>query len=210
MINKSFGEKIKYFFYTMSHPMDGFYWIRHQERGSVLLSIILVILFSLTFTINRLYSGFVINTTDIRMVDSLYELIGVLACFLLICISNWSVTCLMNGEGRLKDIAIAVGYGTFPITVAINLATIISHFIADGEQVFYMLVMGIGIAYGLILILMGIMQIHNYSLGKTLITVFLTLLALLVILFLLLLLSNLLGAVFNFFRSIYQEIIFKA
>lgn len=210
MADNSFSGKIKYFFYTLSHPMDGFYWIRHQERGSVLLSFILVVLFSFTFTINRLHSGFVINNTDIRSVDSFYELIGVLACFALICISNWSVTCLMNGEGRLKDIAVAIGYGTFPMTVLINVATLISHFVADGEEVFYTLVMGVGIAYGLIVILIGIMQIHNYSLGKTLITLFLTLVSLLIIVFLLLLLSNLLGAVFNFFRSVYQEIVFKA
>lgn len=210
MTEKSFGNKVKYFFYTMSHPMDGFYWIRHQERGSVLLAILLVVFFSISFTVNRLLAGFVINETDVRHVDSFYELCGVLACYLLICVSNWSVTCLMNGEGRLKDIAVAVGYGTFPIALGINLSTIISHFIADGEEVFYSLVMGVGIAYGVILIVIGIMQVHNYSLGKTLITFFLTVIALLIIIFLLLLLSNLLGSVFNFFRSIYQEIIFKA
>lgn len=210
MTEYSFGDKVKYFFYTMSHPMDGFYWIRHQDRGSVLLSIILVVLFSLSFSLNRLLSGFVINEVDVRNVDSLYELLGILASFLLICVSNWSVTCLMNGEGRLKDIAIAVGYGTFPITIGLILSTIVSHFLADGEEVFYGLILGVGIAYGVIIVLMGIMQAHNYSLGKTLVTLFLTLLALLIIVFLLLLLSNLLGSVYNFFRSVYQEIIFKA
>jgi hypothetical protein len=86
----------------------------------------------------------------------------------------------------------------------------VSHFLAEGEQVFYTLIVGVCIAYGLLLMMMGIMQVHNYSLGKTLITVLLTFVAFLIIVFLILLLSNLLGSVVNFFVSVYRELIFKA
>lgn len=202
-------EKWSYMFYTISHPMDGYYWIRHRDRGSVPIAILMVILFSICFTANRLLASFVVNDLDPRGIDSLYELIGVLAFYLLICVSNWSITCLMNGEGRLKDIAIAVGYGTVPISVVLVAATIISQFIADDEQAFYTILIGVGIAYGLIMILVGIMQVHNYTLGKTLLTLFLTFVAMFIIVFLLLLLSNLLGMVYNFFHSIYTEIVFR-
>lgn len=202
-------EKWKYMFYTISHPMDGYYWIRHAERGSVPLAILMVIVFSICFTANRLLASFVVNDLDPREVDSLYELCGVLAFYLLICVGNWSITCLLNGEGRLKDIAIAVGYATVPISVVLAAATVISQVIADDEEAFYGLLLAVGIAYGLIMMLIGIMQVHNYTLGKTLLTLFLTIVAMLIIVFLLLLLSNLLGMVFNFFRSIYTEIIFR-
>ena len=202
-------EKWKYMFYTITHPMDGYYWIRHQERGSVPIAILMVILFSVSFSTNRLLASFVVNDVDPRVVDSFYELMGVLAAYLLLCVSNWSITCLMNGEGRMKDIAIAVGYGTVPITMMMCLGTLVSQFVADDEQAFYVMIIGAGIAYGLIMILVGIMQVHNYTLGKTLVTLFLTLVAMFIIIFLLLLLSNLLGMVVNFFRSIYTEIIFR-
>ena len=202
-------EKWKYMFYTITHPMDGCYWIRHQDRGSVPIAILMVILFSVSFSVNRLMAAFVVNDVDPRGVDSFYELMGVLAAYLLLCVSNWSITCLMNGEGRMKDIAIAVGYGTVPITIMMFLGTLVSQFVADDEQAFYVMILGVGIAYGLIMILVGIMQVHNYTLGKTLVTLFLTLVALFIIIFLLLLLSNLLGMVVNFFRSIYTEIIFR-
>lgn len=202
-------EKWQYMLYTISHPMDGYYWIRHAERGSVPLAILLVVIFSCCFTANRLLASFVVNDLDPRTVDSLYELMGVLAFYLLLCVSNWSITCLMNGEGRMKDIAVAVGYGTVPISFVLVLATIVSQFIADDEQAFYTLLLVVGIAYGVIMILVGIMQVHNYTLGKTLLTLFLTVLAMLIIIFLLLLLSNLLGMVVNFFRSVYTELIFR-
>lgn len=202
-------EKWQYMLYTISHPMDGYYWIRHRDRGSVPLAILMVIVFSCCFTANRLLASFVVNDLDPRTVDSLFELIGVLSFYLLLCVSNWSITCLMNGEGRMKDIAIAVGYGTVPISFVLVLATIVSQFIADDEQAFYTLILVIGIAYGVIMILIGIMQVHNYTLGKTLLTLFLTVLAMLIIIFLLLLLTNLLGMVVNFFKSVYTELIFR-
>lgn len=202
-------DKWRYMLYTISHPMDGFYWIRHQERGSVPLALLMVLLFSASFTFNRLVSSFVVNDIDPRAVDSVYELFSIAALFLLLCVSNWSITCLMSGEGRLKDIAIAVGYGTVPMTFVLTAATILSKAVSDDEEVFYWMLIALGIAYGIILMLIGIMQVHNYTLGKTLLTLLLTILALFIIIFLLLLLSNLIGAVVNFFRSIYTELIFR-
>ena len=202
-------EKWSYMFYTISHPMDGYYWIRHRGYGSVPLAILMVFLFSCSFTANRLLASFVVNDLDPRGVDALYELMGVMSFYLLLCVSNWSITCLMDGEGRLKDIAIAVGYGTVPMTFVMVLSTIVSRFIADDEQAFYGILIGVGIAYGVIMMLVGIMQVHNYTLGKTLLTLLLTFLAALIIVFLLLLLSNLLGMVYNFFHSVYTELIFR-
>ena len=203
-------EKWQYVFYTMSHPMDGFYWIRHAEKGSVPIAIFLVMLFSISFTVNRLLASFVVNDLDPRGVDSLNELFGILIFYLLICVSNWSITCLMNGEGRMKDISIAIGYSTLPITIVLFMATILSQVVADDEQAFYTLLLVVGIAYGLILMLIGIMQVHNYTLGKTLITLVLTFVAMLIIIFVVLLLVNMLSMVWVFFQSIYTEIIFRS
>ncbi|MBQ9122767.1 MAG: YIP1 family protein [Lachnospiraceae bacterium] len=202
-------DKWKYMLYTVTHPMDGYYWIRHADRGSVPLAVLMVMIFGAMFTANRLLSSFVVNDIDPRSVDSLYEMIGVLVFFLLMCVSNWSVTCLMGGEGRMKDITIAVGYGTIPISVCLFLGTIVSQVVADEEQAFYGILIGVGIAYGLIMILVGIMQVHNYTLGKTLITIFLTFVAMLIIIFVVLLLSNMISLVWGFFRSVYTEIIFR-
>lgn len=202
-------EKLKYVFYTMSHPVDGYYWIRHIDKGSVPIAVILVMLFSFSFTLNRLKASFVVNELDPRTVDSLTELGGVLLLYILLCISNWSVTCLMQGEGRLKDIAIAIGYAMLPLIISFNLATLVSQFIADGEEAFYYLILGVGIAYGLIMMLIGIMQVHNYTLAKTLITLFLTLLAAFIIIFIGLLIVDLVTKVYNFFESLYIEIVFR-
>lgn len=209
-MKKAFSrEKWAYLRYTVSHPMEGFYWIRHQDRGSLPIAILMVVLFSLCFSLNRISANFIVNDVAPRTVDSLEELSGVLLLYLLICVANWSITCLMNGEGRMKDIAIAVGYSCAPLIPAFLLATAMSHVITVEEGAFYSIVIGAGVCYGLLMALIGIMQVHNYTLGKTLQTLLLTFIAILVIIFLCLLLADLIGQVINFFRSLYIEIIFR-
>lgn len=203
-------DKWKFVFYTVSHPADGYYEIRHRERGSVPIAIFLVILFSLSFSINRMSASFIVNDIDPRNVNALTELLAVLILYLLVCVGNWSITCLMEGEGRLKDIAIAIGYAMIPIIVCFTIGTIFSQFVAQNEGAFYWMIIGVGIAYGLMMMLIGIMQVHNYTLGKTLITIFLTFVAMFIIIFVVLLLADLINQVYQFFYSIYQELIFRA
>ena len=201
--------KWQYAFYTVSHPADGYYEIRHRERGSVPVAVLLVILFSLSFSINRTAASFIVNDVDPLDVNSLTELFAVLLLYGLFCVGNWSITCLMEGEGRLKDIAIAIGYAMTPMIVCFNLGTIVSQFVAQNEEAFYFMILGIGIAYGLFMMLIGIMQVHNYTFGKTLVTIFLTFIAMFIIIFVILLFMDLITQCYSFFYIIYQELIFR-
>lgn len=209
-MNKYFSkEKFKYAMYTVSHPMDAYYEIRHRERGSVSIAFILVILFALTFSINRMSASFIVNDVDPRDVNALTELMAVLLLFMLFCVGNWSITCLMEGEGRMKDIVTAVGYAMTPMIVTFNIATIISQLVTVDEAAFYSIIIGVGIAYSIIMALMGIMTVHNFTLGKTLVTILLTFVAMFIIIFVALLFADLISQVYNFFYSIYQELIFR-
>ena len=189
-------EKWQQLFYTVSHPSDGFYWIRHGEKGSVAIAILMVVLFGLCFTLNRLLAGFVVNDINERTVNALWKMSGVLMLYLLLCVGNWSI-------------AIAIGYSLLPMIVCYIAATIVSQFVAENEEAFYAIIIFLGTAYTLIMALIGIMQVHNYTLGKTLLTLLLTLVAVFIIIFLMMLIANFIGQVFGFVRSIYTELIFR-
>lgn len=202
-------EKWKFSFYCLTHPVDGFYEIRHRDRGSVPIAIIYVILYSLCYSVNRLASSFIVNDTNPRYVDAFSELVGVLLLYTLLCVGNWSITCLMSGEGRMKDISIIVGYSLLPMILTYIPATIISQIVAQNEEVFYYILIYVGTAYALLLMLLGIMTIHNYTLLKTLITVVLTFIAILIIIFCAMMISTLISQVVGFFKSIYTELLFR-
>lgn len=202
-------EKWSHLFYTVSHPADGYYWIRHQDKGSIPIAVLLVILYGIAFSMNRICASFIVNDIEPRTVNLAAELTGVVLLYFILCVGNWSVTCLMEGEGRFKDILIAVGYAMLPMLVTTVLATIVSQFVAENEEAFYTILMGIGTAYTVILLIMGIMQIHNYTMGKTLVTLFLTVVAMLILIFLALLVLNFITQVYTFLRGIYTELIFR-
>ncbi|MCL2019080.1 MAG: YIP1 family protein [Oscillospiraceae bacterium] len=204
-------SKIKFYYLrrVLTNPVDAFYEIRYRDYGSVPLALVCVLLFGLAFTLNRVLAGFIVNDVDPRTVNGLTEIGSVFILFVLFCVGNWSITCLMNGEGRLKDIMAVVGYSLVPLIVVLLPATFLSRLIAAGEEVFYFFAIGVGIAWTAILILMGIMTVHNYTLLKTLATLVLTLFAVFVLIFLALLLYDLINQVYVFFYSIYTEIVFR-
>lgn len=203
------SERFKYPLHTFSHPADGYYEIRHREMGSVPMAIIFVIIYSLCFSTNRIVASFVVNDVNIRDVNALTELIAVLALFFLFCVGNWSVTCLMGGEGRFKDIIIAVGYAMLPLIFTTIPATILSQGIAANEEAFYGILLGLGVAYALLMGFIGLMTVHNFTLGKTIIAVFLTFVAMFVIIFVLIMLTDLIDQVYEFFHSIYLELLYR-
>ena len=194
---------------VIAHPLDSFYEIRHRDYHSVPLALICVLLFAVMFTVNRIFTSFIVNDIDPRRVNGLTETGAVFMLFLLFCIGNWSITCLMSGEGRLKDIITVVGYSLIPLIALYLPATLLSHVIAAGEEVFYFLLIGVGIFWSAVLVLMGIMTIHNYTLFKTIITLVLTFVSMFILIFLGLLLTDLMNQLLTFLYSIYTELVFR-
>jgi len=209
MINAFSRPKFYYLKRVLSHPADAFYEIRHRDQGSVPIALLCVVLFSLCFTVNRIYASFIVNDVDPRSVDALMELSGVFVLFGLFCVGNWSVTCLMNGEGRFKDIIVVVGYALLPLLALYLPATALSQAIAAGEEAFYYAILGFGIVWSAVLVLMGIMTVHNYTLAKTLITLLLTFIAMLILIFIAVLIYDLINQIYIFGYSIYTELVFR-
>lgn len=203
-------EKLLYPFYVISHPFDGFYEVRHRGKGSVPVALLLIFLFGLSFSINRKYASFVVNLINPRMVDSRQEILGIFVAVLLFSAANWSITCLMEGEGRFKDIITVVGYSLLPMVLTLIPATIISWFIAADEEGIYGLLIKIPILLFLILLVIGIMTVHGFGFGKTLITIALTIVAMVCIVFIILLLVSLINQVIGFIDSAYTELILRA
>lgn len=203
-------EKLLYPFYVLLHPFDGFYEVRHRGKGSIPVALLLVFLFGLSFSLNRRYASFVVNMVNPRSVDSRAEIIGVYVAVLLFSAANWSITCLMEGEGRFRDILTVAGYALLPMVLTLVPATILSQFIASDEEGIYSLLIGIAIFFSAILFLIGIMVIHNFGFGKTLVTIVLTFISLVIIVFIILLLTSLVQQVMFFLESVYTELVLRA
>jgi hypothetical protein len=202
-------ERIKHPFYVIFHPFNGFWELKNEEKGTIRIALILLFLFALTNIIKRQMSGFSVNFNRLSELNSIDELKFVIIPFFLWCIANWSLTTLMDGEGKFKDIVMATGYSLVPF-ILINLPiTFISNFITLREASFYSLFEGIAYFWFLYLLFVGTMNAHQYSVSKTLVTMGLTLIVIGIIVFLGLLFFSLTQQIINFVMTIYYELTFR-
>lgn len=202
-------DVLKFPLYLITHPFDGFYSMKHEKMGSTKITVLNIFLFWLVYSINKQYAGFVVNEINPFFLNSLIDLMSIVGFYLLWCVSNWSVTTLTNGEGRFKDITMAISYSFTPMILLFIPATILGRYVAQNEEAFYAMVIGISIVWFLILSFVGTMSVHNYSLLKTIVTIFLTFIAMLIIIFLTLLMFTLIQQVYMFFHSIYTELLYR-
>ncbi|SMG58025.1 YIP1 family protein [Paenibacillus aquistagni] len=196
-------------FYTMIHPFNGFWEMKYEKKGRVKIALLLVILLVIFTIIKKQYSGFVVNMNNLADMNSLQELQYIALPFLLWCVANWSLTTLMDGEGKFKDIVMATGYALMPLVIILIPQTLLSNVMTQGESALYYLLDGIAYAWCLALLFVGTMTVHQYSPGKTLATMLLTLVVIGIILFLSLLFFSMMQQIVNFVVSIYREISFR-
>lgn len=205
--------KVKEYFslplHVLFHPADGFYTMKYENRGHTSIIFVNLILFWISYSFQKQYSGFVINENNPLDYNTFLDLLGISCMFLLWCVGNWSVTTLMNGEGKFRDIAMAASLSLTPMILVFIPATLLSNLLILDEAAFYHVIMWISIVWFALLMFISTLSIHNYSVGKTVATVFLTFLAILIILFLALMVFMLIQQVFVFIRSIYTELLYR-
>ena len=77
------------------------------------------------------------------------------------------------------------------------------------ESHFYNLFAGLAIIWAAVLLVIGMMVIHDYSLGKNIFAILLVIVAMLFVVFLGLLFVNLVQRMWSFVEAIYQEVAFR-
>ncbi|MDR1640696.1 MAG: YIP1 family protein [Clostridiales bacterium] len=192
---------------VMTKPFDGYWDLKHEKRGSVRASVFIILCMLLATLAHYQFSGFFFVKSFVRdEVSIIREFLVITVPFALWVISSWCFTTLMDGEGSMKDIFIATAYALVPMII-INLPLVfISNLVTLEEGAFIDVLKGIGIVWSGFLIFSGTLVTHQYSIGKGLLTILVTLAGMGILLFLALLVATLLQQVLSFFIGLYQEI----
>jgi hypothetical protein len=196
-------------FYTMLHPFNGFWEMKFENKGRIKIAVGILFLLVLFTIVKRQYSGFVVNFNNPAGLNSIDELKYVVLPFLLWCVANWSLTTLMDGVGKFKDIVMAAGYSLMPFVIIYLPQTLYSNIITANESAFYYLLNTVAIVWFIGLLFIGTMTVHQYSPGKTVVTMLLTLVVIGIILFISVLFFSMLQQMISFVKSFYQEMSFR-
>lgn len=195
--------------YVLFHPVDGFYNMKYEKQGHTSIIFVNLFLFWISYSFQKQYSGFMVNPNSPDSYNTFADLGYILALFALWCLGNWSVTTLMNGEGKMRDIAMSTSLSLTPMILVFIPAALLSNLLVENEGTFYHIVMGISIVWFVMLMFCGIMTIHNYSVGRTFATLFLTFVSICIILFLAIMLASLIQQVVVFLKSVYTEFLYR-
>jgi hypothetical protein len=201
-----YPQMVKYPFYILFHPFDGFWDLKYDNKGKLRISLAILLLLTITTILQRQYSGFVVNFNNPTELNSINELKYIVLPFILWCVSNWSLTTLMDGEGKFKEILTATGYALLPLMLVHLFNTILSNMITLQEATFYYFLESFAFLWFLWLLFIGTMTIHQYNVLKTIVTMALTLVVMGVIMFLGLLFFSLMQQMLGFALSIYNEL----
>jgi hypothetical protein len=194
---------------VLFHPFDGFWDLTHEKRGSFAAATTFLVLFLLTDIAQLLFTNFQFINAPLQYVNIFEQAASLLLPFLILCLANWSMTTLFDGKGRFIDIYIAMCYALVPYTLIQLPLVFVSNIIAADEAAFYTVLMSFSNAWCIFLIFVGLMQVHDYGPGKTLIFLVVTVVGALIIIFLLLVFFSLLGDAATYFISLYREIAFR-
>lgn len=195
--------------HAVTHPAEGFEDMRWKKSGSLKIAFFIVFLLFLSqIAYGRLY-GFQFYVAYDKLFNIIPYIINSIVLFGAWIIGNWSVCTLLNGEGTMKNICIYSAYSLVPYIAQVFINTFLSHFLVRDEYVFIQAIEIIGTGWTVILLFSAIKSVHQYSFGKTVFAIILTIAAMLIMLFLLVLLLSLIQQVYIFFSTIYTEISYR-
>ena len=204
-----YKESLRYALYVMTHPFDGFWDLTHEKRGSMAAANTLLILTFLTNIWSMRYTNFMFNDVRWERVNIWTEILGLLAPLLLYVVANWCLTTLFDGKGRMKDVYMGMCYSLTPYILIMNPITIISNFVTSEEGAFLIYFNYLALAWAGGLILVSVMQIHDYSLMKAILAIAFSAAGMMIIVFLVMLFFSLVSDAVAFFISVGKEILFR-
>ncbi len=206
---KHYLKTLRYAFYVILHPFDGFWDLSHEKRGSLAAANTIVILALLTNLWDMRFTSFMFNNTRWNRVNIFEVIASILLPLAIWVAANWSLTTLMDGKGKLKDIYIATAYAFTPYVIIGMPMIVISNLITSEEGAFYTYFNTFALIWSVMLILAGMMMTHDYGLAKGLVSSLLSVVGMAIIIFILLLFFSLISDAIGYVVSLVKEITFR-
>ncbi len=204
-----YGQSVRYALYVITHPFDGFWDLIHEKRGSLAAAHTFLFLFLLTRVLKLMLTNFQFISAPVQHMNIFEEAASLLLPFLVLCLANWAMTTLFDGKGRFRDIYMAMCYALVPYTLIQLPMVFISNCLTFEEGSFYSVLLSISVIWCVFLVFVGLMEVHDYSPGKTFIFLIVTVVGGLVIIFLVLTFFSLLSDALSYFISMYREIVYR-
>ncbi len=204
-----YKEAFRFAFHVITHPFDGFWDLAHEHRGSLAVANTFLVLFLAVRVLKLMCTSFQFISAPVQHINVFEEAASLALPFLVLCLANWAMTTLFDGKGRFLDIYIAMCYALVPYILIQSVMILVSNMITFEEGSFYQVILSVSLVWSGFLVFVGLMEVHDYGPGKTLVFLVVTVVGACVILFLVLVFFSLLSDAVSYFVSLYREIVYR-
>lgn len=199
-------NQFRHVLYVMRHPIDGFSAIRYESKGGFRSSITLLVVAMAAYAVSRAFTSFTFNRAFVLDVN-----IGMIALQFVIVwlgwvVSNYLISTIYRGEGRFRDVLFGSAYAMFPLLLIGLPLTAVSGVMTLSEQAIYSFFEAATLIWVGLLMFWNVQATQNYSVGETVVNIFLSLVTMTMLGVLVFITFGLSSEMKDFFYSIYQEV----
>ncbi|MCR4903508.1 MAG: YIP1 family protein [Butyrivibrio sp.] len=202
-------NSLKFALYCVTHPLDGFWDLTHEKRGTMAAANTILFLTLLIRILKLRYTSFLFMDVYWEDLNIFLYLASILFPLSLWVVGNWGLTTLFDGKGKLGQVYMATCYAFTPYVLVQFPLMVFSNFVTSQEGEFYVTLSALSLVYCAILVIAAMGQIHEYSAGKNLIFTVATLFAMLVMIFILMIFFSMISQGVAYFISLAKEFMFR-
>lgn len=196
-------------FVSAVHPVDTFDELKHSKKTPVTVSLILLLVWFLVAIFERQFTGFRFNPNRVETLNIFIIMAKTWGIYILWAVSNWAICTLIDGEGSFSEIWVYTSYALIPYLISTITVTLLSRIFVLDEAAFLGWIGQVGLWWSLLILFQAIRVMHNYSVGKTVAAIGLTIGGIFIIIFIAILIFVLFQQVVIFANSIISELMFR-
>ena len=200
--------QLRYSLYFMRHPMDGCYGVKKEGKNSWWCANILLGTFILISILEKYCSGFLVKTVREGRYDLITDIGKVLVIFIGLTACNYLVVTINEGEGFFKDLYCAYAYCLTPYIVIKPFVILLSNVLTYNEVFLITFANIIVWTWVVILILLTLKEINNFTVGETAKALAITAFTVLILTLLVCIIYVLFSQVIDFVITVVREVVY--
>ena len=201
--------QLRYSLYFMRHPMDGCYGVKKEGKNSWWCANILLGTFILISILEKYCSGFLVKTVWEGRYDLITDIGKVLVIFIGLTACNYLVVTINEGEGFFKDLYCAYAYCLTPYIVIKPFVILLSNVLTYNEVFLITFANIIVWTWVVILILLTLKEINNFTVGETAKALAITAFTVLILTLLVCIIYVLFSQVIDFVITVVREVVYR-
>ncbi len=200
-------DDLLFMFDYIKHPIDAFYDLKIEKKGSYLSTTIWYVIFFAVYIHSTFGRDFLYTPVPIEDIDFMALIIGFNVILFLFVATNYLVSSIQDGDGTFGQIYKLTIHAAGPLIFMIVSVTFLSYFLSYNEEFLIKLIEFVGPLWSLILLVLGLQEIHQYTTREAIKSIIFSVAFMLIIAIMILIVMIMGEQLYDFFEALIREVV---